>query len=304
MEEGFVRTSDGLRLYYQKLGSGPSVAILPARLFLAKDFARLAKNRSLIFYDMRNRGLSDAVGDDKQISIQNDVRDLETIRAHFGVEKPDLIGFSYLGLMVMLYAMEHPDHVNRIVQIGPLGIHPGTKFPAGLTAQDEKPVPDPADQKKLLDLYQNGYAREHAREYCEQEWQITRFMLVGNPANVDKLGAGPCAMANEWPVHLYPHFQALFSSIQGLTAGKDDVAKISVPVLTIHGTKDRNAAYGFGREWNLMLPNARLISIPGAAHMSWVEAPETIFPSIEEFLNGKWPAGAEKVTSLEPNQVK
>ena len=71
-----------------------------------------------------------------------------------------------------------------------------------------------------------------------------------------------------------------------------------MPVLTIHGTKDRNAPYGGGREWAMLLPNARLITIPGAAHMSWVEAPDVIISSIDIFLSGKWPEKAEKITSL------
>jgi pimeloyl-ACP methyl ester carboxylesterase len=39
-----------------------------------------------------------------------------------------------------------------------------------------------------------------------------------------------------------------------------------MPVLTIHGTKDRNAPYGSGREWAFNLPNARLLTIKGGAH--------------------------------------
>jgi len=69
---------------------------------------------------MRNRGLSDAVTDTSKISLQHDADDLKAVRAHFGVEQPDLIGFSYLGKIVVLYAIQHPDHVNRIVQLGPV----------------------------------------------------------------------------------------------------------------------------------------------------------------------------------------
>ena len=49
----------------------------------------------------------------------------------------------------------------------------------------------------------------------------------------------------------------------------------------------------------VVLPNARLITIDGAAHMSWVEFPEIVFPSIDVFLNGQWPEHAEIVKSLE-----
>jgi pimeloyl-ACP methyl ester carboxylesterase len=148
-----VTSSDGVRLYYAKVGTGSEVAILPGRLFTFPDFQRLAKGRTLIFYDMRNRGLSDAVIDISKISLQHDTDDLEAVRAHFGIEKPDLIGFSYLGKIVVLYAMQHPNHVNRIVQIGPVARKFGTKFPEALTAGDENKVPDPAGIKKMETLY-------------------------------------------------------------------------------------------------------------------------------------------------------
>jgi pimeloyl-ACP methyl ester carboxylesterase len=95
----------------------------------------------------------------------NDADDLEAVRAHFGIEKPDLIGFSYLGKLVVLYATQHPDHVNRIVQIGPVARKLGTKFPATLTAGDEDKIPDPAQEKKLAHLYEAGFARDHPKEY-------------------------------------------------------------------------------------------------------------------------------------------
>jgi pimeloyl-ACP methyl ester carboxylesterase len=296
--QGYVATADGVRLFYQKIGSGTPSVIVPAHLFLFRDFQRLAKGRSVIFYDMRDRGRSDAVNDPKRITIQNDVDDLETIRAHFAIDKPHLIGFSYLGMMVMLYATQHPGHVGRIVQIGPVPRRFDAKYPATLTAQDTTSVPAPAALKQLEEMEKNGYIREHPKEFCEKEWEITRVQLVGNPANAGKLGPGLCDMPNEWPVHLYPHFEASIGSIRTLDLPREKIANLPVAVLTIHGTKDRNAPYGGGREWAMTVRDGRLVTVLGAAHMSWVEAPEVVFSSIDTFLAGKWPAAAERVTQL------
>ena len=299
VQTGYVTTSDGVKLFYQRVGAGQQAVIVPASLFLFRDFQRLAVGRTLIFYDMRDRGRSDALDDPKRITIQNDVDDLETIRRHFAIEKPDLIGFSYLGMMVMLYATQHPDHVDRIVQIGPVPRNFAAKYPPSLTAQDTASVPNPAELKRIEELEKSGYIREHPKEFCQQEWQVTRTQLVGNPANASKLGPGMCDMPNEWPVHLYPHFAASIGSIQALNLPKEKVASLPVPVLIIHGTKDRNAPYGSGREWAMTVRDGRLVTVKGAAHMSWIDAPELVFSSIDTFLAGKWPAAAEKVTQLE-----
>jgi hypothetical protein len=61
VETGYLTSFDGTRLFYTKVGGGPEVVLIPGRLFLFPDFQILAKRRTLIAYDMRNRGQSDAV---------------------------------------------------------------------------------------------------------------------------------------------------------------------------------------------------------------------------------------------------
>jgi pimeloyl-ACP methyl ester carboxylesterase len=72
-----------------------------------------------------------------------------------------------------------------------------------------------------------------------------------------------------------------------------------MPVLIIHGTKDRNAPYGGGRDWARAFPNARLLTVENAAHVPWVEAPELVFGSIKAFLDGRWPDEAEKIAAVD-----
>jgi proline iminopeptidase len=302
-QEGFVSTSDGVHLFYQVVGNGPETVVVPGRLFLIHTLQQLAPGRRLIFYDTRSRGKSDAIHDPKRESIQDDVRDLEIVRDHFGTEKIAPIGYSYMGLLVMLYAVAHPEHVARIVQLDPVPIQYDTKYPAGLS-EDYTASLDPAGAKKLDDLQKQGFDRSHPKEYCEMDWNVQRFALVGAPAHVDRLGVpktGLCDFENEWPLNLNPHFEASFTSIQAVTLRKGDLAKISMPVLTVHGTKDRNAPYGGGREWAMKLPNARLLTVPNGAHQSFDEYPEIVVPAIDQFLKGSWPTAAEKVTDLVPN---
>jgi proline iminopeptidase len=109
-----------VRLYYRKVGDAPKVVILPGRLFAFADFEALGRDYTLISYDMRNRGRPELVADDAKISFEHDVADIEAVQRHFGVERMALIGYSYLGKIVVLYALAHPEHVERIVQLGPV----------------------------------------------------------------------------------------------------------------------------------------------------------------------------------------
>jgi pimeloyl-ACP methyl ester carboxylesterase len=107
-------------------------------------------------------------------------------------------------------------------------------------------------------------------------------------------------MQNEWPTNLQRNFQFAFESVKTLDIPKEQLKKVTQPVLTIHGTKDRNAVYGAGREWAMMLPNARLLTVKEAAHQVFAEYPEVVFSATRTFLNGSWPKTAEKVTTLVP----
>ena len=83
-------------------------------------------------------------------------------------------------------------------------------------------------------------------------------------------------------------------SIQNVRLTAEDLAPVKSPVLAIHGTKDRSAPYGGGRDWALMLPNARLLTIEGVAHAPWIEAPEGVLGPIQTFLDGAWPEAAQQ----------
>jgi pimeloyl-ACP methyl ester carboxylesterase len=296
-DTGWIAGADGVRLYYEKLGSGPRTIIVPGRLFLAHELAPLAKRHTLILYDMRNRGRSSRVEDGRLITIQKDVEDLEAVRQHFRVERFVPIGYSYLGLMVVLYAMAHPARVERLVQLGPVPRRFGTEYPASLLHQDSVPVVSPAATARLDSLEQAGWVTDRPREFCEES-RITTMRLVGDPAKAASL-PDQCDMPNEWPVNLRRHFEYHFAGVQRLEVPKEAVARVEAPVLTIHGTWDRNAPYAAGREWALTLPNARLITVERAAHQVVTDAPDVVLPAVDEFVSGRWPARAEKITTLE-----
>jgi proline iminopeptidase len=120
--EGYVTTRDGVRLYVRRVGDGPGAVIVPNGIYLMPDFARIASGRTVLFYDVRNRGLSDTITDESRIAqgIRHDVDDLETVRRDAGFDRIAVVGHSYVGLTVILYAMKYPEHVDRVIQMGPI----------------------------------------------------------------------------------------------------------------------------------------------------------------------------------------
>ena len=54
------------------------------------------------------------------------------MRAHLGVDRVSGIGNSCMGLLVMLYALEHPDRVERVVLMGPVPMRYDATYPPEL----------------------------------------------------------------------------------------------------------------------------------------------------------------------------
>ncbi len=297
--EGHLTTPGGIRLFFQVVGTGPNAILFPNGIYLLDDFRHLAAGRTLIFYDVRNRGRSDAVNDGakRKAGLHNDVEDLEAVRRHFGINKIDLVGHSYIGLTIILYATRYAARVNRVVQLSPIEPHPGKQYPAHLKFSDEVM----RDTFGELAQLQKERSSEDPQELCQKFWSVLRAIYVTDPANAAKINWGRCDLPNERGFLKY-WSEDIFPSIQGLNLTPEQLGNVSAPVLTIHGTKDRSAAYGGAREWAMLLPNARLVTIEGVGHAPWIEAPEEVLGAISTFLNGAWPDVAEKVDSLEPKR--
>src|SRR4051812_43494195 len=218
-EEGFITTADGAKLYYQKLGTGKPSVIVPLHQFLYESFKSIAQKRTVVFYDVRDRGQSSHVNDVSTITLPQDVRDLETVRQHFGANKVSLIGFSYAGMMVMLYTLEHPEHVDRVVQLGPVAMKWYSEFP-GENNQHDNAVIESKAWNELQELKKSGWDREHPREFCEKEWNVMRVRLIGDQSKVAGL-TSQCQYENEWPANLERHFGSHFESIKKLNISRD-----------------------------------------------------------------------------------
>jgi proline iminopeptidase len=279
--EGYVTTDDGLRLWFQTVGSGPQVVVLPNGFHLLEDFSCLAPGRTLVFYDVRNRGRSDTVTDPAQLErgIHNDVDDLDAVRRHFGLERLALIGHSYMGLMVILYAMKYPAHVDRIVQIGPMGPHPSKQYPPELAYTDSVA----RDVFAQISEIQKDRGSIDPEQRCRRVWSVLRLLYVTDPGDADKIRWGRCELPNERGFLKY-WTESILPSIHALSLTPTDLAAVTCPVLTLHGTKDRSAPHGGGRDWASLLPNARLFSLEGAGHAPWIEQKTVVFAAIDGFL--------------------
>ncbi|HEX4601761.1 MAG TPA: alpha/beta hydrolase [Gemmatimonadales bacterium] len=113
----------GARLYTRRAGDGPAVVVLHGgpgahHDYLLPQYDRLARGRALLYYDQRGGGRS-PVPRETPVGWREHVADLEALRAHWGLEHLVLLGYSWGGLLAVLYALEHPHRVAQLALVAP-----------------------------------------------------------------------------------------------------------------------------------------------------------------------------------------
>src|SRR4030081_3275800 len=95
--EGYVTTPDSARLYYRMAGTRGDTIIAThgghgvGLESIAGDFAPLAQRHVVIFYDQRGAGRSTLPRDTTTLNAEQQVRDLDTVRRHFGMSRVTLV---------------------------------------------------------------------------------------------------------------------------------------------------------------------------------------------------------------------
>lgn len=294
--EGFVFIRPGLQLYYRILdggGEGSGTLVVPNANWLGDALLPLAEGRRLILYDPRSRGRS-SVADPRQLSLDEDVADLEAVRRYFGLDRMSLLGTSFHAAITASYALEHPERMERLLLVCPITPRLPGEWKQVLPQTAE--LVHPPGIPRLEELRREGLEEQDPVAFC-RAW-FTWFLLPAMMADTSALVLFPledvCSFPNEWPRHaLSVYFDHILPSM-GDWDYRPRLAKLRIPLLVVQGMDDLVPEEA-SREWAAYAPDARFLPIDGAGHHPYLERPKEFFPAVEAFLQGEWPQGAEVV---------
>ena len=283
VQTGHAAMDDGTRLHYEIVGEGEDVVVVPMAMYLSEALAPLAEGRRLVFYDPRNRGASEA-SDLATVSLDRQVEDLDQLRDALGIERMALIGWSGLGVEMAVYAIRHPDHVTRLVQVSPV---PPTAAMMAATGDRRAGRVDQAAVAAVDSLAQEGAI--DSEEHCRRRRRLTEGANFEDRSLAARV-PDPCRYENEWPVNLWPYFDALLGSF-GEYDWLAEIGELDIPRLVVHGREDGIPVEG-GRAWAAGFPAARFLELSPAGHFPFLEQPAAFFPAVDRFLDGEWPEEA------------
>lgn len=281
----FVDAGDGVKLWYAERGKGTPIIVIHGgpgmdHSSVAADLVPLEKKHRVIYYDQRGGGLSTLPADTAVLTIDHHVRDLEALRKHLGLEKVTLLAHSFGPAIAALYAIRYPEHVDRMIFLGPIPPRRGT-FAAEYGVNLRKRLTD-AEMKRAEEL---SFDSDQVVAVCREYWKIMTPPRVAKSLSPSLVKSDLCAApAEALRYGMTKTNDATFSSL-GDWNWLAELAKVRVPVLIIHGEEDA-IPLAMVREWTAM-PNARLLPLKETAHFPHAERPSIVFPAIEKFLRGR-----------------
>ncbi len=120
-----VLCTDGIKLYYEFYDNSKPVLVLLHGFAMGLDswkhqIDHFKKDYSILAFDMRGHGKSDAPKDKKYYGLERFLDDINTITGDVGVKKFYLMGFSLGGSIALMYAQRYPNKVEKLVGINPI----------------------------------------------------------------------------------------------------------------------------------------------------------------------------------------
>ena len=280
VDEGRIDVGDGVELYYQRYGEGPVGLVAMGRSFTAASLAPLAGDRAVVVYDTRSRGKSTAVDDDEVMGWQYELADLDAVIARLADRPVTIVGWSLWGGFAAVYAARHPERVEGLVMIGPMAPT------VGMRARPDMPQNPTYQAKQELGRLEDAGVKESApAEYCAAELRVAYAdQVVDIAALVDRLPI-ICEDPNEHLEHVDATIRTILRSLGGWDF-EADARAIHVPVLILVGDHDANPR-PIADAWAELIPtDARVVELPQAGHMSFLDRPQAFREAVRDFLAG------------------
>ena len=230
----------------------------------------LAENHRVVTYDQRGCGGSGVPDVEQPLALSRHVDDVDRVRAALGLERPTILAHSFGSVLAILFALQNPDRLSRLVLIGGA---PTRGFMAGYRAAVAAELP-PEDRARLTEIQADDLDDEAMRE---------RFRLA-------------------LPLYFHRRLseaerESLLATIQFSAAVNRAVAAglesydlspalphIRVPALVIYGTSDRVVQPEYQLEFRGKLLSARFVAFQESGHFPFLEEPEPFARVVDYFV--------------------
>jgi len=191
-----------------------------------------------------------------------------------GLERASLMGNSIGSYWALLFALAHPERVERLALVGePAGSsrHPSARF---------RLISTPGLNRLL---YATVLKPRRARARRQMR------MIVAHPERVSDVFLDMAQAAAELPgaqrawLSMLEEVNPVQRAPKLTYALRSELPRIQCPTFFIWGDRDF-CSPSWGKQMCKLIPHARMEVIPDAGHLAWLDAPQQVATLLREFL--------------------
>jgi proline iminopeptidase len=280
-EEKTVKTN-GINTYCKIIGEGEPVIVIHggpgmAHNYLLPKFSKLVDNHKVIFYDQRACGKTNGEEFPEEISLDNMVKDLEALRLSLGIEKMNLIGQSWGGLIAMNYAVKYPEKLKSLIL---LESAPASSLYEIVFTNNIMELRSEDERKELEEIskaeeYKNGNPKavvDYYHSYFKPYFYDRSFLKELDLSYFDYELIRKSNIADPILMEYMTNFDIY-----------NELNVITVPTLIIHGKQDVIPYWSIERI-HKSIPSSEFILLDECGHFAYLEKNKEYFDYIEKFL--------------------
>ena len=296
-QEGYV-DAHGVLIYYVEFGKGSPLVVLHGGPGASHDYflpwlLTLARTHRLIFIDERGSGRSQRLEDTSRYTIEAMVEDVEDVRVALGLGKIALLGHSCGGVLAEAYALKYQEHLSQLILNSTFA---STREMNEVLAREKADMPlaklARLNELEKAGLFGKGEPWERGRypeEYEKLAWGTGYFpYLYGARPDANYDPAQGNAPTN-WELYREmwgEHGEFIIDGNLKSVEYVDRLQTIHVPTLVIVGDHDE-CDPSLSREMHEKIAGSKLVVLPNAGHMNFVDQPQKWQKAVEGFLGGE-----------------
>ena len=257
--------------YADSGGDGPAVVFLHGFLFDHTMFDAVVAHLSPDYRCIRvdTRAFGETKYDGEPFTLYDTVEDVVALMDQLSIDKITLVGMSQGGYAAVRFALKHPERLHAVVFVSTY---------SGV---------DTEDVKEIYRSMRNTWVNEGPAPLME----TYRMLFIGPP---DQFVEMQEAWQAKWMARNPQHVaQAMNHLIDRDEIPDEDLQKITLPTLVIHGNADQGMPMALGQSLFAALPNAKgFVEVNGGAHGAIMTHPEQVNAPLKAFLDEYVKGGA------------
>jgi pimeloyl-ACP methyl ester carboxylesterase len=260
---------NGITLYYEAAGSGSPLVLVHGfacglRMWDPQVAVFAARHR-VVSYDVRGHGWSDAPGAPTDYSQDRSIADLRELLRHLGIGRAAIGGLSMGGNIALNFAIAHPEIVSALV-----------------VADTGAGSDDPAGWRSTVLALAETLERQGLEAFADQAMALPLFARYAALGPEAARFIRSCLMTHRARGLLHTLREVLLKR-PPIYALEPALRTLRVPTLLIVGEHDAPclAVHRFMAD---TVPGAQHVVIPGAGHLTNLEATEVFNTALRTFL--------------------